>query len=137
MKLSRFVFAALLFSFVLAGCSKEIRIAKKLTGTWDVTSLTSDGVELIGSYFSSVELFFGEYSKGDSKGDFTITIVDAILGQTAVDKGTYSLDENGEEVTFTSENGSTVTYMISLDGDKLEMEGTVDGVKEIFQAKRK
>ncbi len=138
MKFSRFALAALLFSFVLAGCSKELRVGKKLAGTWDITSFTVDGEEYMGVLFSSFEAFFGEYSKADSKGDYTITAVDAVFGGTTVEKGTYSLDSAGEELTFTPEDGSDpTTYTLSLDGDNFEMEGTVNGFKQIIQAKRK
>ncbi len=137
MKLSRFFAAALLLSFVLAGCSKEAKIGKKLAGTWDVTSYTIDGVESMGSVFSSVELFFGTYNKKDRKGDYTFTAVDA-LGQTTVEKGTYSLNDTGEEVTFTADSGGDDSiFMLTLDGDNLEMETTTNGYKIILQAKRK
>ncbi len=135
MKWTHFFAAALLLSFVLTGCSKEARIGKKLAGTWDATSFTEDGVELIGSLLTSFEMYFGEYNKKDGKGDYKFTAV--LLGSSIIETGTYSLDSAGEEVTFTTDAGETTTYMLTLDGDNLELEGTVDGLKYIIQAKRK
>ncbi len=135
MKWTHFFAAALLLSFVLTGCSKEAKIGKKLAGTWDVTSLTEDGVETIGSLLTSFEMYFGDYNAKDSKGDYKFTAV--AFGSSAVENGTYSLDSAGEEVTFTSDAGDVTTYMLTLNGDDLELEGTVDGFKYIIQAKRK
>ncbi len=137
MKWTHFFAAALLLSFVLTGCSKEAQIGKKLAGTWDVTSLTQDGVETIGAVFSSYEVYFGEYDKKDGKGDYKQTAVILGTGAAIVENGTYSLNSTGEEVTFTSDAGDITTYMLTLDGDNLELEGTVDGYKYIIQAKRK
>ncbi len=106
-----------------------------MAGTWDATSVTEDGVELIGSVFTSFEMYFGEYNKKDGKGDYKFTAI--LLGSSIVETGTYSLDSAGEEVTFTTDSGETTTYMLMLDGDNLELEGTVDGLKYIIQAKRK
>ena len=137
MKWTHFFAAALLLSFVLTGCSKEARIGKKLAGTWDVTSFTEDGVEGMGAVFSSFEMYFGDYDKKDGKGDYKQTAVILGTGAALVETGTYSLDSAGEEVTFTNDAGETTTYMLTLDGDNLELEGTVDGFKYIIQAKRK
>ncbi len=137
MKLSRFLAVALLASFVLVGCSKEARVSKKLVGIWDVTSWTVDGTEYMEAFLSSATIVFSDYSKKDSKGDYKFTVVDALFGTTTVEDGTYSLNSTGEEIEFSPDNGDpSYTFVLTLDGDNLEMEGTLDGVKHVVQAKR-
>jgi hypothetical protein len=134
-KISGLLAVSLLFVIMVSSCTKEARLIRNLEGTWDVTSYTEDGVELMGAFLQSFTMDFESYSNADDEGDVEFVLVDAFVGSTTTDRGTYTVKDEGTEIEITID-GETETFDIELDGDDLTMETVSDGVRYEIEAER-
>lgn len=97
MKKLLFVFVAV--AFILASCSKENKLNRRLDGDWNVVSY---GTETIPSG-SSIVLSFSK----DKKGLGTYVVTMNFDGDISTETGKYELEKD-EKITMTSnESGST------------------------------
>lgn len=133
------IFKTLTFALLLASaalftsCNPELVLAKNLEGTWDVTSFTIDGEEIINAGLVSAEFEFDEYD--GSEGDFKLTLVGS-TGATSIGRGDYELNADGDEIDLNYDDGSTEAYDVEVDGDKVTFEGNIGGFLYIIKADR-
>jgi hypothetical protein len=121
---------------ILASCSKESKLNRKLDGKWDVVSMTTAGVTMTPTEMGATS-FVIEFTK-DKKGvgSYTTTMVAATATETST--GTYTLtDDTKMTMTETPAAGSTSTpdVMTVNDYSKTDMtmtstSGTVIKVKK-------
>ncbi|MEM1218503.1 MAG: hypothetical protein AAGH79_06310 [Bacteroidota bacterium] len=134
---SKFNFVQILLAAVIllsvSSCAKN-RTLNALEGTWEVTSYTEDGVELIGFLISAMTIEFEEY--GENSGDCNITfiLVDGSVLPTTIEE--YECNDDGSEVDLVYVDGTKETYDFTVEGDDLEMEGTIDGSRYEISADR-
>lgn len=108
-------------------------------GDWEVTSFTQDGVEFVGSNasYNSIQIEFGAYDRADQRGIFTWTLIDN-LGATITWRGNYEIIESTSEVemTFTTPFSAFAIFIVECMGERLELNGNIDGYKWIIQARK-
>lgn len=118
-----FVFISMLFS-----CEKD-ELAP-LYGSWEVTSFTEDGVEIVGSDISFFEMEYEECDNGE--GDFRWTI-NYSSGGTGIAIGEFECRENDKELELSFRNDDTFEGVIEFDmdlkGKDLVLEATIDGYR--------
>jgi len=141
--LSKISMAALALLFValvgLSSCKKDKdddnqpTPTQQLVGDWEIKSFTIDGVEIKGTIVLSSKIEFEEYT--GSNGDFEWTII-YTDGSSEVATGDYEVDEADREVKLENDNGETLKFDFDLDGDDLELSGTLDGERYVLKAER-
>jgi len=118
---------ALLFvavTLVLASCSKERKLNKRLDGEW--TLATWDGTALPSGESLTIKF---EKDKKDN-GKYTSTYTGA-LG-TDIETGTYTLEAD-EKITMTDASGSSTATVTSYDKENLTIND--DGDVMVFKKK--
>ena len=100
----------------------------RLVGDWDVTSLTQDGVELIGAGITSFEMEFEKEDPFEGETEWTIICSD---GSTQRLGGDYEIEDEGRGIEIEGDD-----YDVSVDGDELEISGAVNGVRWDIEADR-
>lgn len=118
-------------SVLFTSCNPETILAKNLEGTWDITSFTIDGVELIGAGLNSGEFEFEEYD--GSEGDFELTFINS-AGQTIKSTGEYELNSDGDEIDLNYDTGEREEYDIDLEDDEVTLEANFAGELYIIRA---
>jgi hypothetical protein len=99
----------------------------KIVGkTWNVTSFTANGGELIGSVVTSYKLTFTKVDA--ATGDVTHTMIQNGLTDVATEN--YTIRNSGKEISI---DGDVLS--ISISGNTLTMEGNLDGVAAKIVAK--
>jgi len=143
MKLSKFLFFALVFPFIISSCSKEGG-ESGLVGTWEATEFSYDGTstatvsgQTIVTDFTGVgkdmelEMVFSEdpneYTSG---GSYTIELTYSAVGQSFMEDFTFddfigngTWDLVGDQLTATDDMGNTSTSTVQIDGDQLTFDG--------------
>ena len=131
-----------LFLLVLPGltnCKKDddknndsnLRVG--IVGDWEVTSFTIDGVEVIGTVILASKMEFEEYSGSNGDFEWSINYGD---GSSERQSGDYEVDEEDKEVELQSSDGETFKLDANVDGDELELSGTLDGERIVIKADR-
>jgi hypothetical protein len=93
---------------VLASCSKESKLNRKIDGTWDVVTISGVAPSAIG--ITSLTIAFSKDKKG--KGTYTTTMVGATGSDTGT--GTYELtDDTKITMTNTPAAGEVATADVS------------------------
>lgn len=102
----------------------------RLNGDWEVTSLTINGTEVVPTTISSFEM---EFNKEDAyDGNTEWTLISANSGQTQKIKGDYEVQSEGREIDF---DGDDLDVEFR-DGDRLELDGVINGQGWKIKAKR-
>lgn len=140
--LSKISLAAMALLFVavfgLSSCKKDKddpdpTPTQQIVGDWEVKSFTIDGVEIKGTVVLSSKIEFEAYT--GTNGDFEWTII-YTDGSSEVASGDYEVDEADREVKLENENGETLKFDFDLDGDELELSGTLDGERYVLKTER-
>ncbi|MEO0640990.1 MAG: hypothetical protein AAFY70_14755 [Bacteroidota bacterium] len=130
---------ALLSLFVLSltfsSCDPLRPILMILEGDWDVTSFTEDGVEVMGTVFTSIQIEFEEY--GETEGETNWTFLGTNGASTLV-TGDYQLNDDGSEVEISFNSGSLtgeiLDFDLDLEDDEMELAGNIDGFRWVIDA---
>ncbi|MEO1417946.1 MAG: hypothetical protein AAFW00_21870 [Bacteroidota bacterium] len=132
---------ALLSLFVLSltfsSCNPLRPILMILEGDWDVKSFTEDGVETMGTIFTSVQIEFEEY--GETEGETNWTFL-ATTGVSTIVTGDYQLNDDGTEVEISFKSGSLtgeiVDFDLELQDSDMELSGNIDGFRWVIDAEK-
>lgn len=125
-------------SVCLTGCSKDeddvtvdpnIEITNSLDGEWGIESYTEDGVEYIGADITSSDWVFDK--EGPTEGEVEATTIFSD-GSTEREIMEFSVRNEGKEIRL-----EDADLDIEIDGDKLSMEGTMEGYRIIIKAERR
>ena len=133
--LLKFSAVLLMTAFLFTSCSDEVKLANDLEGEWKVTSYKFNGDEAI-AFFTQFDMEYKDYDKGASEGEFTWTTTDAIVGDTEVQTGEYSINEDATKIDMTLDS-TLVSLNIEIEDDVLSLDGTVDGENIIIKADKK
>ena len=112
-----------LFALPLAftSCKKDFKL---LDGTWEITSWTYNGIDLIHSnLFSEATIIFTSDDKDDGTFTWTFTVEEDIERIA----GKYTMDAKANTITLTMDD-TPQTFSYKVDKDNLELTGTVDGI---------
>jgi len=127
MKYTHFMILTLAGMFLVAGCKKDkASDTDQLRGTWEATSYTEDGTEVIPTFVQTLTIRLDEIIGGEGDFRWTITYNPALGEPTEVINGRYTVNESRKEVNFTA-NGETLLFEYDLDGNNVTFEGNVDG----------
>ena len=114
------------------GCDEDedpnVTTNNRLQGDWEVSSFTVDGVEQIitGSVFDM------EFEREDpDNGEFEWN-----FGPSGIFRGEYEIESNGEEIEFEFDAGGRFDMEVDIDGDDLELDGTVDNERWVIEAEK-
>lgn len=137
-KATRIALLSLVFlSLTFSSCDPLRPVLMLLVGDWDVTSFTEDGVESMGTIFTSVQMEFEEY--GETEGEFNWTLL-GTSGASTFLTGDYQLNDDGTEVEMTFKSGSlqgeVVDFDMDLEGEDLELAGNIDGFRWVINAEK-
>jgi hypothetical protein len=119
----------------LSSCKKDKdpTLTERLVGTWDVTSFTADGVELVGFLMQTFTMRFNEVQGGEGAFRWTIIYFD---GSTEVTNGFYSVNEENESIRLEA-NGEVIRLDIDLrNNNSVVFSGNVDGESVVLRATR-
>jgi len=95
-KLTVFLFIAA--SVLVYSCSKDQKVVKNLEGTWNVSSITIDGVaDTVDFSNDTYEFELCKLKDGDCSG--TLTSLDPSKGEVAL-SFTYSIEDDGETLNI-------------------------------------
>lgn len=108
-------------------------LRERLVGDWEIKSFTIDGVEMKGSIVTTSKMEFEAYT--GSNGDFEWFIAYAD-GSSETQIGDYEVDEADEEIELESNDGDRLKLDFDLNGDDLELSGTLDGARYVLKAER-
>jgi len=108
-------------------------MARRLEGSWDITSYLLEGREEIGNTYSSIEFRFEAYN--GEFGNFQFTSID-FQNNAIIEKGNYEI-LGEEEVEFFLEGGPVLQYGITVEQDRLELRQKLGGEKVVFIGKKK
>ena len=132
------IFAALMLT--LTACEKdkdkpkpEPTVQEKMVGKWDVKSFTIDGVEIKGSIVTTSNFDLKAYTGNDGDFAWVINYADGTSDHT---NGDYTVDTDDKEIKFDADNGEHIQFDFDLDGNDLELSGTLEGERYILKAKR-
>lgn len=116
-------------------CKKDKKptLRGEIVGEWEVKSFTVDGVELKGVVVLASEMEFEAYT--GSNGDFKWNI-NYTDGTSEVASGDYILDEEDAEVELENNDGDHLKFDVDLNGDDLELSGTLDGERYELKLER-
>ena len=136
------VVLALAATFVTTSCSKENKIIKQVEGTWDVTSIQNDGVEILGveifgSSITKTDLIFEDYDKSTEQGNFEQATTISVIGveETTSVNGTYSIKDEGETLTLTA-GGNSQDYTLVVDKTTIVLTSIGDSTTTRYEATR-
>jgi len=118
---------------LLSACNPENMMARRLEGSWDITSYLLEGREEIGNTYSSIEFRFEAYN--GEFGNFQFTSID-FQNNAIIEKGNYEI-LGEEEVEFFLEGGPVLQYGITVEQDRLELRQKLGGEKVVFIGKKK
>lgn len=132
------IFAGLMLT--LTACEKdkdkpkpEPTVQEKLVGNWEIQSFTLDGVEIKGTIVASSTLELEAYTGVNGDFEWEINYTDGTSDHTA---GDYQVDTDDQEIKFEANNGEDLQFEYDLDGDDLELSGTLEGQRYILKAER-
>lgn len=124
---------------LIQGCTlfdPDLKSARELEGTWNSKSFLINGVETIGSLFTSFEMEFDKYDKGNGEGDFTFTGI-FTDGSTDIVTGEYKVDDDGTNLELTySDGGDVENWDLDIEKDDLELTAVIDGFNYKIEAER-
>ena len=122
--MKKLLFVAIAFAgLTLVSCNKDQAAVKKLDGTWNVTSMKSDGTELISSDFKVSMTFNACKLKKDEwcTGSSTVTFA----GQTSTASSVYRVTGDGTTLESKEHKDSTdVSSMTINELSKTNMKAT-------------
>lgn len=119
----------------LTSCEKDKKptIRENLVGDWEIKSFTIDGVEVKGSVITASKMEFEAYTGSNGDFEWSISFVD---GSSENQSGDYEVDEEDKEIDLENEQGEHLKFDFDLDGDDLELSGTIDGERYVLKAER-
>jgi len=123
---------------LFSGCTlfnADLKTARQLEGEWEIYSMTIDGEEYIGSWFTRAVIEFEEYDRTDDEGDFILTY-SYPTGETEHLPGQYVLDKKGENLELYYDNGVYESWDLQLDKDDFEMDANLEGYAYFVKAER-
>ncbi|MBK6993451.1 MAG: hypothetical protein IPH31_00475 [Lewinellaceae bacterium] len=141
---SKFNFVALALLFLtltaMTSCDKckdddkpTPTVKEQLVGEWEIKSFTIDGVEVKGAIVTASKMEFEAYSGDNGDFEWDIFFVD---GSSERQSGDYEVDEEDQEIELENERGDRLKFDFELDGDDLELSGTLDGERYVLKAER-
>ncbi len=122
----------------LVSCKKDKHpapptVRESLVGTWEIKSFTIDGVEVKGTIITSSKMEFEAYTGTNGDFEWNINFVD---GTSDNQSGDYQVDEADKEIELEDNEGDRLKFDFDLDGDDLELSGTLDGERYVLKAER-
>lgn len=119
----------------LTSCEKDKKptIRESLVGDWEIKSFTIDGVEVKGSVITASKMEFEAYTGSNGDFEWSINFID---GSSENQTGDYEVDEEDKEIDLENEQGEHLKFDFDLDGDDLELSGTIDGERYVLKAER-
>lgn len=108
-------------------------LKEKLVGDWEIKSFTIDGVEVKGTFILASKMEFETYTGSNGDFEWSINYTD---GTNDTQSGDYEVDEEDKEITLENNEGERLKFDVDLDGDDLELSGTLDGERYVLQAER-
>lgn len=111
----------------------EPTVKEKLVGEWEIKSFTVDGVEVKGPLVTFSKMEFEAYTGNNGDFEWTISYVD---GTSETQVGDYEVDEEDKEIKLENNDGERLKFDFDLDGDDLELSGTLDGERYELKAER-
>src|SRR4051812_22236099 len=99
--MKKLLFTILAITFIIASCSKESKLNRKLDGSWDATTINGSAMPS----GSSMSMTFAKDKKG--KGTYTSTSTFPAPVGTSTDAGTYTLVDDVTIYSTSSAAGST------------------------------
>ena len=104
-----------------------------MEGVWRAESYTEDGVEFVPGSIQSFEADFDKLS--DSKGDIQFKYI-YDDGSTVIFQGNYVPNSTCNEMDITFKNVATFSMDFTYIGEKLNIEGNIDGYSVKIKLKR-
>lgn len=130
-KLSRFIGLVLIGSTLLfaSSCKEDDidpneDINNKLDGDWDAESFELDGLETIPLIFNTFKIEFDKQDAFNGETEWTLVDFD---GATQTFRGDYEIKNSGMEIQFEGGSFANEEFDIDIDGDDLELSGTIGG----------
>lgn len=108
-------------------------VRELLVDEWEIKSFTIDGVEVKGTLVTASKMEFEAYTGDNGDFEWSINFAD---GTSETQSGDYKVDENDKEIELENNEGERVKFDFDLDGDDLELSGTLDGERYILKAER-
>lgn len=108
-------------------------LKEKLVGDWEIKSFTIDGVEVKGSVILASKMEFEAYTGSNGDFEWSINFSD---GTYDIQSGDYEVDEDDKEISLENNEGERLKFDFDLDGDDLELSGTLDGERYVLKAER-
>lgn len=129
------ILMALIILPAFTSCKKDKKptLRGDIVGEWEMKSFTVDGVELKGVVVLASEMEFEAYT--GSNGDFKWSI-NYIDGSSEIASGDYSIDEEDAEIELEDADGDRLKFDVDLNGDDLELSGTLDGERYELKLER-
>ena len=123
-----------LVALTFSACKKDDdpTLQERMVGSWDVTSYTEDGVELVGSFIQAFTMRYDEYQGNEGSTRWTLTYFD---GSTEIVNGFYTVNEENETLRVEAD-GDVIRLDIDLSGSRLILSGNVDGFSVNIRADR-
>ncbi|MFK7968731.1 MAG: hypothetical protein AB8F95_00095 [Bacteroidia bacterium] len=106
---------------LFSSCAEEqVKLAKKLDGTWNATSVTIDGEEAFGALITASSYTFAD--AGEGMGTFTNSLTVEFFGQSVTESinGDFtvtSVDDNDMVMLSYTEDGVAETLNMDMDLD--------------------
>lgn len=107
-------------ALLLTSCDKDAAAEKKLTGTWDATSYTTNGDEMI-SDSTTMSVVFPDCDKSAATCEMHMTFNSTAFGQTFTSMDTVDYTIEGDGMYFISvdsdgsRDSSTITTLTASD----------------------
>ena len=111
----------------------EPTVKEQLVGEWEIKSFTIDGVEAKGPVITASKMEFEAYTGNNGDFEWSVNYVD---GSSETQLGDYEVDEEDKEIELENNEGERLKFDFDLDGDDLELSGTIDGERYVLKAER-
>ncbi|MEM6879228.1 MAG: lipocalin family protein [Bacteroidota bacterium] len=105
----------------------------RLEGEWEVESFTTDGVEQIGTSYSSFTIEFDKDGPIDGEVEWDLVGLSSLSEQIEF---AYEVESMGMELEMREPGGVELEFEIEMDGDELEMTATFSGQQWEIEAER-
>jgi formate/nitrite transporter FocA (FNT family) len=107
-----FVFMLLAVVFVLASCSKESKLNRKLDGTWNLSKI--NGAALSSGFSQKIT-----FTKDKKAGTYSVS--GTVLGVPFSDAGTYTLEADTKLTMTSNAAGATASTVTIVSYSKTDM----------------
>lgn len=118
-----------------SSCKKENdhktgKLGESITGKWELSSFTIDGLETMGTVILASKIKFETCGDGF---EWSLNYGD---GSSETQTGNYEEDYEDEQVELKSSNGEVLKLKIDFDAAGLNLSGNLDGERIVIKADR-